>query len=253
MINVSETIKKLRKEYSLTQEQFGRAVGCEGSTVSKWESGDRIPDISTLGHIANTFGYDIEFTLKEKVGHKKDKDFYKEKTYNEILNMSIDDLADYIFVTQDEFVTSNICKIHIDTLEYIPLENLKLLIKDNISHLNRLALYFKINKEYLHMELEMAYFIEHVKYHLENLSNIDKNILPSIEYISLTTDYFSEGYREFEYYYFTDIKLLDKDMNVLDISKADIDGNQVPLDDSIDLELGDYLMNDDEFEIKLNY
>lgn len=35
MINVSETIKKLRKEYSLTQEQFGRAVGCEGSTVSK--------------------------------------------------------------------------------------------------------------------------------------------------------------------------------------------------------------------------
>ena len=42
-------------------------------------------------------------------------------------------------------------------------------------------------------------------------------------------------------------------MNVLDISKADIDGDQVPLDDSIDLELGDYLMNHDEYEIKLNY
>lgn len=84
MINVSETIKNLRKEYSLTQEQFGRAVGCEGSTVSKWESGDRIPDVPILGHIANTFGYDIEFTLKEKVGHKKDLNFYKDKTYQEI-------------------------------------------------------------------------------------------------------------------------------------------------------------------------
>ena len=92
MINVSETLKNLRKEYSLTQEQFGRAVGCEGSTVSKWESGDRVPDISTLGHIANTFGYDIELTLKEQVGNIKDKDFYKEKTYNDILNMSIEDI-----------------------------------------------------------------------------------------------------------------------------------------------------------------
>ena len=41
-------------------------------------------------------------------------------------------------------------------------------------------------------------------------------------------------------------------MNVLDISKADIDGDQVPLDNSINLELGDYLMDEDE-EIKLNY
>ena len=252
MINVSETIKNLRKEYSLTQEQFGRAVGCEGSTVSKWESGDRVPDISTLGHIANTFGYDIELTLKEKVGNIKDKDFYKEKTYNDILNMSIDDLVDYIFVTQDEFVTANICKINIGALEYIPLENLKLLIKDNIYDLDRLALYFKLTQNYPFVESQMAYFIEHVKYHLENLSNIDKSILPSIEYISLTTDYYREDYYDSGYYYFTDIKLYDKDMNVLDISKADIDGYQVPLDDSINLELGDYLMDEDE-EIKLNY
>lgn len=253
MINTNEIIKKLRQDYKLTQEQFGRAVGCEGTSISRYENGSRVPDIETFIRILNTFGYDLELTLKERVGHKKDINFYNEKTYTDILNMDIKDLVDYIFVTQDDFVIANICNISIGTLEYIPLSNIKKLIEDKIKDIDRLAVYFMINQFWLKVETQMAHFINHIKYHLTNLSNLDKELVDKIEYIFLSTDFYSEGHHScLGYHYFTEIKALNKDEKDLNISKKDIDGEQVPLDDSIDFELGEYLYNRDAL-IKLNY
>lgn len=94
------------QEYSLNQSQLSRAISCDYSNVSRWINDIRVPDIPTLEHILDTFGYELEITLKEKKGFNKSKDFYKEKTYAEIEKMTIEELADYIFVTQDEYTVS---------------------------------------------------------------------------------------------------------------------------------------------------
>lgn len=38
-INISENIRRLRKEWRLTQEQLAEAFGVTVGAVSKWESG----------------------------------------------------------------------------------------------------------------------------------------------------------------------------------------------------------------------
>jgi len=36
-------LKRLRSELDLSQEEFGRAIGTTGRTISRWESGDTVP------------------------------------------------------------------------------------------------------------------------------------------------------------------------------------------------------------------
>lgn len=187
------------QEYSLNQSQLSRAISCDYSNVSRWINDIRVPDIPTLEHILDTFGYELEVTLKEKKGFNKSKDFYKEKTYAEIEKMTIEELADYIFVTQDEYTVSYICRVTERALEYIPLEKQRELIKDNLENSSRLEIYFKMIGEYKFVELEMVVFLKHVKSHLENNTNIDKDILSKVEYLSFDTDMRNQGYDEVYY------------------------------------------------------
>lgn len=252
MINVGEILKTIMNEYSLNQTQLSRAISCDYTNVSRWCNNVRTPDIATLEHILDTFGYELKITLKERIGNNKSKDFYKEKTYQQILNMTNEELIDYIFVTQDDFVIANICNIKASTLEYIPFDKQKLLIKDSIENVDRLALYFKIQKEYLGVELEMSDFIDYVKYHLENLSNLKEGMLEKVEYITFDTNVHNDDWDDV-YYTLYNLKLLDKDRNVLPVSSDDIDGNSCPLDNELSNELGAYFMNWDGVELKLNY
>lgn len=252
MINVSETIKNLRKEYNLTQEQFSRAINCDSSTISKWEHGTRYPDIERFNDILNKFGYDLKLTLVEKVGLKKDTAFYKEKTYSEINSMEVDDLVDYIFVTQELTTLSTICNIPIRVIEYISFEHLRILIKESIIDIDRLALYFMINNKYSLIEDEMVFFIKHIKFHLKNLTFLGEDVISKIEYVSFKTDYYSEDGYEDGYYHFFDMKFFDIDMNILDISQDDIDGD-IPLDDCLSSKIGKYLFDNDDIVIQLNY
>ena len=47
-LNLSENIKKYRKEMNLTQEGLAEAFGVTVGAVSKWESGSTVPDIMTM-------------------------------------------------------------------------------------------------------------------------------------------------------------------------------------------------------------
>lgn len=51
-------LKELRKEKGLTQGQAAEHFGVAGRTVSRWETGSNMPDLSMLVEIA-TF-YDVE-------------------------------------------------------------------------------------------------------------------------------------------------------------------------------------------------
>lgn len=52
MATVSRRVKELRNSLKLTQAAFGRRVGADQSTVSKWESGQQIPEGRNLFELA---------------------------------------------------------------------------------------------------------------------------------------------------------------------------------------------------------
>ena len=55
----AETLKKLRKEKGITQEQLGKQMFVNHSTIARWESGTRLPDAEMVFRIADVLGADI--------------------------------------------------------------------------------------------------------------------------------------------------------------------------------------------------
>ncbi|MBQ2734447.1 MAG: helix-turn-helix transcriptional regulator [Clostridia bacterium] len=55
-LNIGETIKKLRKEREITQEEFSEVLGVSCQSVSRWENNSCYPDIELIPTIAAFFG-----------------------------------------------------------------------------------------------------------------------------------------------------------------------------------------------------
>jgi transcriptional regulator with XRE-family HTH domain len=53
---IGHTIKRLRKERSLTQEELAEQLNVTAQAVSKWENGTGMPDISQIVPLAGVFG-----------------------------------------------------------------------------------------------------------------------------------------------------------------------------------------------------
>ena len=51
-IKIGRFLKELRNEKGITQEQFAEQLGVSNRTVSRWETGSNMPDISLLVEIA---------------------------------------------------------------------------------------------------------------------------------------------------------------------------------------------------------
>lgn len=72
---IGEFLKKLRRERGLTQEQLAEILLVSGRTISRWETGTNMPDLSILIQMAEF--YDVE--LKEILdGERKSEDMDKE-------------------------------------------------------------------------------------------------------------------------------------------------------------------------------
>lgn len=54
-----EFLKQLRKEKGLTQEQLAEHFYVSGRTVSRWETGSNMPDLSALAELADYYEVDI--------------------------------------------------------------------------------------------------------------------------------------------------------------------------------------------------
>lgn len=68
-------LKELRKEKGITQEQFAEHLGTSGRTVSRWETGNNMPDISLLVEIAEFFDVSIPEIIN---GERKSENMNKE-------------------------------------------------------------------------------------------------------------------------------------------------------------------------------
>ena len=58
-IKIGTFLKLLRKEKNLTQEQLAEQLGVSTRTVSRWENGNNMPDISLLSEIAEFYDVSI--------------------------------------------------------------------------------------------------------------------------------------------------------------------------------------------------
>ena len=58
-IKIGKFIAALRKEKGLTQEQLGEKLGVTNKTISRWETGNYMPDVEMLSLLSKEFGVSI--------------------------------------------------------------------------------------------------------------------------------------------------------------------------------------------------
>ena len=100
--NLCENIKKYRKDKMLTQEQLAEAVGVTVGTVSKWENGNCIPDITMIMELADFFEISVDVlvgfdTPAKKVPEmlERIKEYYKKHEMDEAIMECSKALAKY--------------------------------------------------------------------------------------------------------------------------------------------------------------
>ena len=85
-MKIGEFLKELRKEKGLTQEQLAEILLVSGRTVSRWETGTNMPDLSVLIQMAEFYGVEIKEILD---GERKSEIMDKE------LKETLSKVADY--------------------------------------------------------------------------------------------------------------------------------------------------------------
>lgn len=70
MNEISNSIKTLRKENNLSQDQLAEKLYVTRQAVSNWENGKNQPDLDTLKRIAEVFGVSVERLLYGKQKRK---------------------------------------------------------------------------------------------------------------------------------------------------------------------------------------
>jgi len=63
MATFSERMKKLRKEKGLTLEDLSKLTGITTTTLSRYETGKRIPNATALEELAKAFGVSVDYLL----------------------------------------------------------------------------------------------------------------------------------------------------------------------------------------------
>jgi transcriptional regulator with XRE-family HTH domain len=100
---LSDNIKKFRKANGLSREDLSTKLGISVHTLSKYEQGQREPNVDMLNKISNIFG----ITINELTGSEKD-----------ISISSIEDLFDKFNIGDKSYwELSEISNLSIDTIE----------------------------------------------------------------------------------------------------------------------------------------
>lgn len=66
-IKIGKLIGQLRKEQGFTQQQVANALHISNKTVSKWENGLGLPDVSLLENLSIILGADLEQILRGRL------------------------------------------------------------------------------------------------------------------------------------------------------------------------------------------
>lgn len=95
---LARTLRELRKAHGYRQSDIAGAIGIYQATYSNYENGNRVPNTTTLYHIANFYGMSLDDILK--MGGPLDQEIYYDapNPSQEVREQS--DFIDYINNTQ---------------------------------------------------------------------------------------------------------------------------------------------------------
>lgn len=84
-IKIGAFLKELRKEKELTQEQLAEELSVSGRTISRWETGSNMPDISMLVVLADFY----EVSIPEIIaGERKSENMNGQHRYDSMFLQS---------------------------------------------------------------------------------------------------------------------------------------------------------------------
>ena len=78
-------LKELRKEKGFTQEQLAETLNVSRRTVSRWETGNNMPDLDLLMEIADLYGVDLREMLN---GERKSEDKMNKELEETVLQVA---------------------------------------------------------------------------------------------------------------------------------------------------------------------
>lgn len=97
-MNLSENLKKIRKENNLSQEQLAEKLNVSRQSVSKWESGQAYPEMDKVIQICQLFNVSVDDLLNQDI-----KELNNNKAAKSNINKFIDDVLNYISKTIELF------------------------------------------------------------------------------------------------------------------------------------------------------
>ena len=97
-MNISDKIMMLRKERGLSQEELADMLDVTRQSVSKWESGQSIPDIAKIAQLSEIFGVSTDYLIKQTEGYEQDGG--SARTNKIVPAMKLQDVADFMARTK---------------------------------------------------------------------------------------------------------------------------------------------------------
>lgn len=97
-MNLSENLRKIRKENNLSQEQLAEKLNVSRQSVSKWESGQAYPEMDKVIQICQLFNISVDDLLNQDI-----KELNNNKIAKSNINNFIDDVLVYVTKTIDLF------------------------------------------------------------------------------------------------------------------------------------------------------
>lgn len=93
--NLSENLKKIRKDNNLSQEQLAEELGVSRQAISKWESGVAYPEMDKIIQLCNKFELNIDDLLNKDIREIKGEEISK-NNINKIIDSFLNFITDTI-------------------------------------------------------------------------------------------------------------------------------------------------------------
>lgn len=102
---IANNVKELRKKNGLTQTELAEKLNYSNKAVSRWETGEVIPDVTTLNNICEIFNVPLASIFKENAVEAKKADGRHLPTIGNRLAISLISIAFIWFVATVVYVS----------------------------------------------------------------------------------------------------------------------------------------------------
>ena len=87
MARIEENIINLRKQNKMTQEELAERLFVSRTSISKWEKGDRVPDVNALIKLADVFNIGTDELLGRNYERASQTGAWFDETANSFFDM----------------------------------------------------------------------------------------------------------------------------------------------------------------------